>query len=385
MGRALEHWWPVRGAKFVQYIKKGNQWENQTNVMDLISFDPLDTTLPPSSLNELSDIPPPPLNDDESDDDEVTFKLPPPNSPRVSAENAAHTRGPIPRVKEQQRITRPIIQIETFHGNSKENIHEFRENFYRASVINGWGADAQALLIPSYLAGRARELYHSFDQHVKDSASQIFQELIAHFSSAAVRYQTKQMVAERLQGKNESVSDYFQNISALVRKAWGGQNKRGEREKLIESFVNGLRPNIKKVFWNQEPECIEKALIMAESREIYLKSKRKNLEVNAVSNSRDQQIKLSGSTLGDKEDELRELRGALKDLKAKLADQEAEVKQKDEIIKGMRSGRVMSTTNYAPPSGEQVSKATPSCWSCGSLSHFRRDCPNIKNNYNPPQ
>lgn len=297
--------------------------------MDLLHFD------------DLSDLPPP-IFEDESDE-EVTLKLP-------SSLQASNTTKP-------DKISRPVIQVDKFSGTSKENVFEFRENFYRASVVNGWGSDAQTLLLPSYLAGRAKDLYLAFEPKVKASVALMFEELIGHFNSPAIRYQAKQLASERVQGKTESVADYFQNLSSIVRKAWGNQSKGVEREKHIECFVNGLRPNIKKIFWNQEPQTIEEALNLAESREIYLKTKRKGFETNAVS-APDQK---------SRDNELEELRKALKELKATVASQEAEIKNRNEIIDQM-----CSRSETKPP---QSSRNNVTCWACGSTGHFRRDCP----------
>ena len=121
-------------------------------------------------------------------------------------------------------------------------------------MINGWDQRAQALLLPVYLGGRAKDVYQSMEKGIKEDVNKVGEELTKLFNSSAHRYQAKQLAYQRVQLKNESVSDYFHNLSGLVRKAWGPGT--GSREKLIECFVNGLRGNIKKVFYNSEPNTI---------------------------------------------------------------------------------------------------------------------------------
>ena len=264
------------------------------------------------------------------------------------------------------KISRPIVNVPTFSGFSKESITDFLDEFNRASLINGWDKHAQALLLPVYLGGRAKDFYQSLDKGVKGDIGKVWEELIKLFNSSAHRYQAKQLAYQRVQLKNESVSDYFHNLSGLVRKAWGTDT--GGREKLIECFINGLRANIKKVFYNSEPKSIEEALNSAEAREIYLKSKQKNLDVNLIKNGQtDSPIK----SFDKKGEEIDELRKTLDELKRKVETQGLEMKEKDKVIEKMQGGG--KSLGFGNKDNNKAS-----CWSCGSVEHFRSNCPNLR-------
>ena len=62
------------------------------------------------------------------------------------------------------KISRPVVNLPTFNGFSKESIIEFLEEFDRAALINGWDDRAQALLFPVYLGWLAKDVYQSLDK-----------------------------------------------------------------------------------------------------------------------------------------------------------------------------------------------------------------------------
>ena len=279
-----------------------------------------------------------------------------------------------------------IVPIETFSGKTSEDISDFRDNFYRASVINGWSTQLTTLILPTFLGGRAREFFNNFPPETKASASRIFEALEDHFSSSAIRYQAKTLIHDRVQKPNESVADFYQNISAMVRKAWGGLSREGQRDKLLDYFIRGLRQPVKKIFFDREPSSVEEALREAESREIYLKSKQKALSVNQVDAERKN---YRGG--GDYERKIeRNEEGGIELLRREIAEMRTQISKKDELIAMQnkqiqesraqlaqdKNDRLATRQPGSPAAPRNVNfREAPSCWSCGSKSHFRAECP----------
>ena len=279
-------------------------------------------------------------------------------------------------LKATGKIPRSVVNIPTFSGFSKESIIDFHEEFERASLINGWNKRAQSLLLPVYLGGRAKDYYLAMGKGVKGDIDQVWGELNNLFNSSAHQYQAKQLAYQRIQQKGESVSVYFQNISTLVRKAWGSGYP--GREKLIECFVNGLKPNIKKIFYNKEPQSLEEALNSAEAREMYLKSKIKSSEVQMV--RRDTGGEKTGRVSEKMGDEISDLKQVVGDLKIKLEKQDVLIKERDDLIRDLLApGTAQNSNNAQNPSRKNAgnSNRRPSCWGCGSFDHFRNNCPRV--------
>ena len=179
------------------------------------------------------------------------------------------------------------------------------------------------------------------------------------------------------------MGDYFTALSALTRKAFAHLGKDQERERLKELFVKGLRPNLKKIFWSQDPDSIESALLTAENREAYLKSKKKlgfapecNLVGGGPSGGRGA-AQNAGQSGGQNKNEQGLLLAQLADIQSKLDQYQLDVKKdmelKDQKIDELR--KLVEGSKVPPrPSGPDYT-----CWGCGRNGHLRSHCPELKN------
>ena len=55
-----------------------------------------------------------------------------------------------------------------------------------------------------------------------------------------------------------------------------------QKEKSLEYFIKGLRPNIKKVGWGEETDDLDMAFHKGYSRELYLSTKKDRKEIAAI-------------------------------------------------------------------------------------------------------
>ena len=270
------------------------------------------------------------------------------------------------------RIHRPVYQLDKFSG--KENLNDWNQDWDRACLINGWARSARSLLLPTYFTGRALTYFNSLDVATRASASKTLDAMHAHFDSAAVRHQAKTMAAERAQKHGESVSDYFTALSALTRKAFGHLDKEIEREKLKDLFVQGLRPNLRKVFWSKDPVNIESALLEAENKEAYLKSKKK-LGLSAEANVVDQ----GGPSHTKRDDKYGNISNQLVAMQQQFCtfreDMEKELKKRDQQMEELKTLVKSLSVSPKPISAPTASPSSYTCWGCGESGHVRSSCP----------
>ena len=322
--------------------------------------------------------------DSDHSSDESQVRINPPAGVHVQPGAPGHTppahqvppRAQIPNpAVAENRIHRPVYHLDKFSG--KENLNDWNQDWDRACLINGWARSARSLLLPTYFTGRALTYFNSLDVATRASASKTLDAMHAHFDSAAVRHQAKTMAAERAQKHGESVSDYFTALSALTRKAFGHLDKEVEREKLKDLFVQGLRPNIRKVFWSKDPLTIESALLEAENKEAYLKSKKK-LGLTAEANVVDQ----GGPSHTKRDDKFGNISNQLVAMQQQFCtfreDMERELKKRDQQMEELKtlvkSLSVSSKSLSAPPAGPG-SASNYTCWGCGETGHVRSSCP----------
>ena len=279
-----------------------------------------------------------------------------------------------------KRVNRPVYNLEKFTG--KTNLSEWEAEFSRACVINGWNRQNSSLMLPTYFEGRARDFYLTLDIDTRASAARTLDAMHKHFESAAIKYQAKTQAAERGQKQGESVSDYFTALSNLTRKAFAHLGKETERDRLKEMFVKGLRPALRKIFWSNEPANIEAALLLAENRESYLRTKKKmGLDVNMV--------ELPGGPTAQpmaqpqkREDKWGGIATQLADMQIKFNSFREEmnkelVKRDTQMneIKGLLRNLESSTkSNYAP---KPAVRGPLTCWGCGKAGHMRSLCPEL--------
>ena len=320
-----------------------------------------------------------------------------------------------------------IVPIETFSGKNSEDISDFKENFLRAADINGWTGSLTAKILPSYLGGRAKDFYTNLAPGSRSSVEKTFRAMDCHFNSSAIRYQTRNTLAERGQKTNESVADFYQNISGLVRKAWGDLPRECQRQRLLEYFIRGLRQSIRKVFFDDEPSSIEEALRKAEGREIYLKGKQKGMNVAQIGAGKGSNAAEGGSREANRQgtvrmpstdrvpptdrvtstSEIEALKTREADLSAtnlvlqaqgpqteleRLRKKVAELTATNQTLMAQRSlndprskadGGIATPTrppgSPAAPRNNVSFRDAPACWGCGARTHFRANCPNRGN------
>ena len=98
-----------------------------------------------------------------------------------------------------KKISRSKVDLEKFSGLEAESVVDFINDFKRVSLINDWDYRAQTLLIPSYLGGRAKDVYMSLEKGIKEDISDVLGELLRIFNSSARKYITKKRANERKQ------------------------------------------------------------------------------------------------------------------------------------------------------------------------------------------
>ena len=173
-------------------------------------------------------------------------------------------------VMSQVKPKRSIIDIKKFGGEQKEDIIEWIDMRERAVTANSWTPEQEAVMLPLYLQNRASQVFRNLTTVVKKDPNLVKKELNNYFNSAPLRLQARNLAGERTQGPRETVTEFYEEICKMVRRGWSTKSSDYQKEKSLEYFIKGLRPNIKKVFWGEETEDLDVAFHKADSRELYL-------------------------------------------------------------------------------------------------------------------
>ena len=90
-------------------------------------------------------------------------------------------------------------------------------------------------------------------------------------------------------------------------KSLGATSIEFQREKSLEHFIKGLKPTIKKIFSEEEPETLDNACQKARTRELYLISKKGKYEVRSVDLEKPLEAQDKGSTVHGENSDMKEL------------------------------------------------------------------------------
>ena len=124
----------------------------------------------------------------------------------------------------------------------------------------------QRNVLPAFLRERAAEFYDELSGDC--DLDELKTALIKQFSPSEARRLYYSDLYERRQRQNESAADFGRDVQQLVRRAYSGMPVEHQNTLMREHFVNGLRPEIKRIVLIADPETFNKALQIARREEI---------------------------------------------------------------------------------------------------------------------
>jgi len=110
----------------------------------------------------------------------------------------------------------PFCQPTVFSGTADQDILIFLDRFERASKINGWDGEKQALYLPMYLEGPALKYFEVLDSRRPGLEYKDFKvALLTQFAPAASKDLLMLRLNSRVQQPHESVAEYTADVEHL--------------------------------------------------------------------------------------------------------------------------------------------------------------------------
>eukprot|EP00112_Aurelia_sp_Birch-Aquarium-sp1_P012430 Seg2613.3 transcript_id=Seg2613.3/GoldUCD/mRNA.D3Y31 product="hypothetical protein" protein_id=Seg2613.3/GoldUCD/D3Y31 len=266
--------------------------------------------------------------------------------------------------RDNARPRRTIIDIRPFSGSDEEDISEWLIRWDVAANANNWTSAQQLTMMPAYLMGRAGRIYWRLSAEVRSNLDDLKDCLDEYFNTQEKRFLARQKLQEVTQGPKESVVEFSERVDKLVTKGHDGLDDGARKDRIAcESFIKGLRPDIKETVWEKCPNTFQEALQAAERREVFLNSVGKRSRVNEVSED------MIGLIQKFKEDRIKSNQEIWKAMQGLTAAVQAlaTAKNQEPPKQPMSSPMPMQSTNDR--------RAPITCFYCHQSGHMRRNCP----------
>ena len=161
-----------------------------------------------------------------------------------------------------------VVHPSKFFGKPGEDVEKWLKSFERVSKANNWSKKRQCDILPAFLRDRAAEF---FDELPDDSISdweKLKETLKNHFLPKEARRFYYADLYNRRQGASESADDFGRDIQQLVRRAYAEMPVEHQDTLMREHFVNGLRPDLKRIVLISDPRTFQQAMDLAKREEI---------------------------------------------------------------------------------------------------------------------
>lgn len=264
----------------------------------------------------------------------------------------------------RERPTPSFRADETDEMEAEEWAAEIR----RYVAAKGMGAADGADFAISLLEGQARREVLSLQQHEINTAQKVCSAVIAAFGEQRTAAMLRDAFFSRRQGKREAVRDYghaLMTIKAKLQDKVGADTEAISSIEMIEHFVEGLQPTLRKpmrrFLLHKQAGPSHQSFRMVRDEAIRLEAEEQEETTQATAHIQAQEAVNTHS--------LQEQVAALSNTVAQLTMTITELRQQS------------SQQNYGPPRwrrGSRRANGQDVCFNCGMMGHFRRDCPNAR-------
>ena len=267
-------------------------------------------------------------------------------------------------VRGNARPRRTIVDIRPFSGSDDEDISEWLIRWDVAANANNWTPAQQLTMIPAYLIGRAGRIFWRLSAEVRNDLDELKDCLDESFNTQEKRFLARQKLQEVTQGPKESVVEFSERVDKLVTKGHDGLDDGARKDRIAcESFIKGLRQEIKETVWEKCPNTFQEAVQAAERREVFLNSVGKRSRVNEVSEDMIGLIqKFNEDRIKSNQEIWKAIQGLTTAVQALAA-----TKNQESPKQSMSSPMPMQSPNHK--------RAPITCFYCHQPGHVRRNCP----------
>ncbi|VDO68465.1 unnamed protein product [Heligmosomoides polygyrus] len=114
-----------------------------------------------------------------------------------------------------------------------------------------------------HLEGEARDLVDEMPDEDKNDYAKIVELLRNHFESPHFRSLARQQLCDCKQNPTESARDFAERLKQIVKKVTRGQPRNTQRERLLDEYVDRLKPSLRFHVKAANPPTFDEAVIKA--------------------------------------------------------------------------------------------------------------------------
>jgi hypothetical protein len=284
------------------------------------------------------------------------------------------------------------IKCDKFNGNTSWEIFLFK--FQQCATYNGWSEADKLFQLQASLEGRAAQILLSCTSTTL-GFSDMVAKLQAQFGTAEQSSLYENQLKARRRGRNETLQDYFLDISRLMVLAYPGPPSELLGKLGVNAFVDGLDDESLEIrVRDRFPKDLESAFRIALQLESNQRYRRNNHNVHDRGQDRTRPWRNNNavSTARNDDSVVRSLADRLKQVEATTANHQQEsdrVRQLETKLAETehRLKLEVDSKNRLPPPRERTDDARPQprpvnqerqggkCFHCGEFGHMARLCP----------
>ena len=297
-----------------------------------------------------------------------------------------------------------IGTINSFKGNTTENIQEWLTQFNWVADINKWSEDIRCALLPGYLDDVAKIWYSTLSMRDRGNYQIIQNKLLQAFQQVIFPVQHLNQLLLRTQSEQESVETYAYNKLKLCEDL----NKEMAETDKITYLIQGMKSQLRSYLLDKKPSSVAQAIQLAREKQNNLNLNMELRNTNSLaastavvnqystkstSHTTSTPVKLiapvttESSVSVEMEETLSQIRQLQQEIK-EINNSQREVIRRLENNQGIPNNyntERRDTKPYTPQRTNQwTSEGKPVCRRCSKVGHIARNCRQVQP-YTRPQ
>ena len=265
----------------------------------------------------------------------------------------------------RQSAKSTVVKPENFSVSGNDtDFQAFLDQFEVCARMNDWSEEEKANQLVLCMKEKARVVMSQLPLDDKNSYQRMVKALREKIGMRQVPEAAKATLKARRRKVGETLLDLSIDIKRLCGEAYPTLSPASLEQACIDHFTDALGASLAKDVIRSKPSTLDKALSEALELEA--------LELRAI-RMRERVVNDVSTNGGEVREVLNSpLPGWAPELSTMIASATAKAAT-EAVVNAIPSRSVQG--NYAPPRFRQPNGRGRGCWSCGSMYHFQRNCP----------